>query len=224
MTEIPNSIARRGVMMALAAPSGGGKSSIIRELLKTQPEIYLSVSATTRAPRPGEVDGKDYHFVTQEKFREMLDAGAFLEHAEVFGNFYGTPRQMVEEHLAQGHDVFFDIDWQGARQIAEKTGGELVRVFILPPSGDELEKRLKGRGQDSDEVIAGRMAKAASEIRHWDEFDYVVVNDVFEQAVAEICGILATERLRRIRRSGMAGFVKDLMDGCARYAQAKPAS
>ncbi len=205
-------------MMALAAPSGGGKSSIIRELLKGDPAIYLSVSATTRAPRPGEVDGKDYHFVSHDRFRAMLEENAFLEHAEVFGNFYGTPRDKVEEQLAQGRDVFFDIDWQGVRQISERTAGELVRVFILPPSGEELEKRLKGRGQDSDAVIAGRMAKAASEISHWDEFDYVVINDVFEKAVAEIWGILATERLKRIRQPGMEGFVRGVMDGCRRYA------
>jgi len=218
MSEAAKPACRRGVMLALSAPSGGGKSSIIRELLKTEPDLYLSVSATTRKPRPGEVDGKNYHFVSVERFQEMVKNGELFEHVEFCGNFYGIPRKAVEEKLREGRDVIFDIEWQGVRKIFETSGGELVRVSILPPSGPELEKRLKGRG-DSDEVIAGRMAIAASEISHWDEFDYIVINDVFEKAVADIRAILVAERLRRSRQPGMEEFVKGLMAGCAAYSK-----
>lgn len=173
----------------------------------------MSVSATTRPMRPGEVDGKDYHFVDLEQFRTMVSAGQFLEWAHVFGNRYGTPRKHVEDMLASGRDVLFDIDWQGAQQLYQQMGGDVVRVFILPPSITELEHRLRSRGTDSEEVIQGRMDRAVSEIGHWDGYDYVLVNEDVEACFRQVHTILQAERLRRSRQTGLIGFVRKLSRG-----------
>lgn len=197
-------------MLVLSSPSGAGKTSISRALLADDASLSLSVSATTRAPRPGEVDGKDYHFLDAAAFQRMIEAGAFLEYAQVFSRSYGTPRAPVEAVLAQGGDVLFDIDWQGHRQLAANARDDLVSVFILPPSLAALRARLSGRGQDPEEVIAERMAKAGDEISHWGEYDYVVVNHDLDVAVAQVQAILAAERLKRGRQTGLAAFVADL--------------
>ncbi len=212
MTE-PNAVPavhRRGLMLVLSSPSGAGKTTISRALLARDSDIAMSVSATTRPPRPGEVDGVDYHFVAVERFRAMVEAGEFLEHAKVFDNHYGTPKAPVETVLRQGRDVLFDIDWQGTQQLAQNARTDLVSVFILPPSVDELERRLRGRGQDSDEVVAKRMAKAADEMSHWREYDYIVVNNDVEQSVRSVEAILHAERLKRDRQAGMPEFVARL--------------
>jgi guanylate kinase len=203
-------IERRGLMLVLSSPSGAGKSTLSRKLLASDANITLSVSATTRFPRPGEVDGKDYFFVNAEKFDHMVGENAFLEHAKVFGNRYGTPRRPVMEALAAGRDVLFDIDWQGTQQISQKAADDLVRIFILPPSKAELKRRLESRAQDSAEVVAGRMAKANEEISHWAEYDYVIVNDDIEAAHVKIRTILEAERLKRSRQTGLHGFVTAL--------------
>ncbi|MEL7464486.1 MAG: guanylate kinase [Pseudomonadota bacterium] len=203
--------ARRGLLFILSSPSGAGKSSISRRLLAEEPDLSFSVSATTRAPRPGEEDGREYHFRSRDEFIEMAKAGEMLEHAEVFGNFYGTPRAPVEAAIGAGRDVIFDVDWQGAQQIANSPLRDaVVSVFILPPSIAALETRLKGRAQDSDEVIAGRMIKSRDEISHWAEYDYVLVNEDLDACAAEVAAILKAERLRRDRRTGLAGFVAGL--------------
>lgn len=203
--------ARRGLLFILSSPSGAGKSTISRRLLAAEPELSFSVSATTRPPRPGEVDGREYHFRSREEFTGMVDRGEMLEHAEVFGNFYGTPRVPVEDAIAAGRDVIFDVDWQGAQQIANSPLRDaVVSVFILPPSIAALEARLKGRAQDSDEVIAGRMKKSRDEISHWAEYGYVLVNEDLDECAAEVAAILKAERLRRDRRTGLAGFVGGL--------------
>ena len=188
----------QGTLYIVSAPSGAGKSSLIQALLKTQPlyDTQVSVSHTTRAPRPGEVHGEHYFFVNHDEFRTMIGRDAFLEHAEVFGNYYGTSRETIEQVLASGVDVFLDIDWQGAQQIRQKVPS-VKSIFILPPSLPELERRLVGRGQDNKEVIAERMSKAISEISHYDEYDYVIVNDNFEQALADLQSILQAERLTK---------------------------
>ncbi|MBF0355511.1 MAG: guanylate kinase [Alphaproteobacteria bacterium] len=203
-------IHRRGLMLVLSSPSGAGKSSIARTLLETEPQLAMSVSATTRAPRPGEVDGKDYHFIDIERMKGMIDQGAFLEHAKVFDNYYGTPRAPVEAALTSGKDVLFDIDWQGTQQVAANARADLVTVFVLPPSVEELERRLRGRGQDSDEVVAKRMGKAADEMSHWPEYDYVIVNRDLDVSIASVKAILSAERLKRFRQVGMADFVNKL--------------
>ena len=203
---------RRGLMFVLSSPSGAGKTTMSRKLLEDDDHITLSVSATTRAPRAGEVNGRDYHFVDNARFDAMVAGGELLEWAHVFGNRYGTPRAAVEATLHAGRDVLFDIDWQGTQQLQQtEAGGDLVRVFILPPNMAELERRLRSRATDSEDVVAGRMARAATEISHWGEYDYILVNDDPAQCLAEIRAILAAERLRRFRQLGLAGFVRDML-------------
>ena len=205
------SLARRGVLFVLSSPSGAGKSTIARMLLQAEPQIAMSVSATTRPPRPGEVDGRDYHFVEVGRFKEMVAAEEFLEWAHVFDHRYGTPRAPVEEMLGAGRDVLFDVDWQGAQQLYQQAGVDLVRIFILPPSVEELERRLRARGTDGAEVIAGRMARAASEISHWDGYDYVLINDDVDACFLQVRAVLQAERLRRSRQTGLIGFARKLM-------------
>lgn len=204
---------RRGLMLVLSSPSGAGKTTLSRRLLADDPEISLSVSVTTRPPRPGERDGIDYHFITQEKFAELRDHNELLEHATVFENSYGTPKAPVEAALAAGRDVLFDIDWQGTQQLGENAERDLVTVFILPPSAADLEKRLITRAQDSIEVVRKRMAKAASEISHYFEYDYVLINAELEKSLADLEAILRTERLKRERQVGLNDFVKELSEG-----------
>ncbi|KQN78869.1 guanylate kinase [Sphingomonas sp. Leaf62] len=202
---------RRGVLFVLSSPSGAGKSTIARKLLAAETDLSMSVSATTRGPREGEVDGKDYHFVDLEEFRRMVSAHEFLEWAHVFGNRYGTPRAPVEAMLSAGKDVLFDIDWQGAQQLFQIAGGDVVRVFILPPSMAELRQRLVSRNTDSVEVIDARMARSAAEVSHWDSYDYVLVNDDVEDCFRKVQTILAAERLRRSRQTGLIGFIRKLL-------------
>lgn len=205
-------IARRGLMLVLSSPSGAGKTTLSRLLLAAEGEqVAMSVSTTTRAPRPGEVEGKDYHFVDEATFARLVREGAFLEHATVFGKFYGTPAAVVEAALNRGQDVLFDIDWQGTQQLAQKMPKDLVRVFVLPPSTAELERRLRARGQDSPEVVTGRMAKAAEEISHWAEYDYVIVNDDLQETLQKIRAILLAERQKRDRQTGLFEFVRGLL-------------
>lgn len=206
-----SSLARRGVLFVLSSPSGAGKSTIARKLLAADDGINMSVSATTRPMRPGEVDGTDYHFVDLERFREMTAAGEFLEWAHVFGNRYGTPKAPVDAMLEAGRDVLFDIDWQGAQQLHQQAGGDTVRVFILPPSLDELRRRLTSRGTDGADVIAARMARASAEISHWDGYDYVLVNDDVDRCFEDVRAILHAERLKRSRQTGLIGFTRKLM-------------
>lgn len=203
-------ITRRGLLLVMSSPSGAGKTTLSRKLLASDKNITMSVSVTTRPSRPSEVDGKDYHFITKERFAQMRDRNELLEWAEVFGNFYGTPRKPVEEALAKGRDVLFDIDWQGTQQLAQAMSEDLVRVFILPPSAEELQNRLINRQQDSSSVVAKRMAEASREISHWPEYDYVVVNDEVEDSHMQITAILTAERLRRRRRTGLTDFVRGL--------------
>ncbi|HTN97084.1 MAG TPA: guanylate kinase [Nordella sp.] len=194
----------------MSSPSGAGKTTLSRALLASDHHIRMSVSVTTRPPRPGELDGKDYFFISKERFFEMRDSEELLEWAEVFGNLYGTPRLPVEDALAKGRDVLFDIDWQGTQQLEQAMGEDLVRIFILPPSTDELRDRLIKRAQDSSSVVAKRMAEASREMSHWAEYDYVIVNDDVATASAEITAILTAERLRRKRRTGLTEFVRGL--------------
>lgn len=206
----PHKFKRRGILFIVSSPSGAGKSTISRKLLASDAGLEMSVSATTRPPRPGEVDGQDYHFVEVDQFRQMVAENDFLEWAHVFGNRYGTPRAPVEKALSEGRDVLFDIDWQGAQQLYQQAGGDVLRVFIFPPSLYELERRLRARGTDSEEVIAGRMARATAEISHWDGYDYVLVNDDVEQCFQNVKTILEAERLKRSRQTGLIGFVRSL--------------
>jgi guanylate kinase len=206
-------ITRRGLMLVLSSPSGAGKTSISRELLARDGRISLSISATTRPRRPGEVDGEDYIFVDNTTFDLMVNQQELLEHAKVFDHYYGTPREPVEQSLATGRDVLFDIDWQGTQQLAEKARGDLVSIFILPPSTAELDRRLHSRAQDSEAVITERMARAADEMTHWSEYDYVVVNVDFEESVAQVQAILEAERLKRPRLIGLSDFVTRLRQG-----------
>ncbi|MBW7852261.1 MAG: guanylate kinase [Rhodospirillales bacterium] len=208
MTE--PAIRRRGLMLVLSSPSGAGKTTISRMLLARDTGITMSVSVTTRPPRPGEVDGRDYQFISVEQFHGLAAGDELLEHARVFDNYYGTPRRPVEEVLAQGRDVLFDIDWQGTQQLAQNARADLVSVFILPPSVEELERRLRARNQDSEEVVRKRMDKAADEMSHWREYDYIVVNRDVEESVASVLAILAAERLRRDRQAGLPELVQRL--------------
>ncbi len=203
-------IQRRGLLLVMSSPSGAGKTTLSRRLLAADPMITMSVSVTTRPPRPGEVNGRDYHFITHEEFGRLRDRGDLLEYAEVFGNFYGTPKRPVLEALQAGRDVLFDIDWQGTQQLGAAMEDDLVRIFILPPSAEELRERLIGRAQDSASTVAKRMAKAADEISHWPEYDYVIVNEDINKASAEIEAILTAERLRRRRQLGLTAFVREL--------------
>jgi guanylate kinase len=206
-------ITRRGLMLVLSSPSGAGKTSISRELLERDNRISLSISATTRPRRPGEVDGEDYIFVDKTSFDLMVNRQELLEHAKVFDHYYGTPRGPVEQTLAGGRDVLFDIDWQGTQQLVEKARGDLVSIFILPPSTAELDRRLHSRAQDSEAVITVRMARAADEMTHWSEYDYVVVNVDFEESVRQVQAILEAERLKRPRLVGLSDFVTRLRQG-----------
>ncbi|CCA91782.1 guanylate kinase [Novosphingobium sp. PP1Y] len=198
-------------MFIMSSPSGAGKTTISRMLLERDEHICMSVSCTTRPPRPGEVDGKDYHFVSQAEFDRMVADEEFLEWATVFGNSYGTPKAQVKAGLKEGQDYLFDIDWQGTQQLYQKLERDVVRVFLLPPSIDELRRRLTGRGTDSEDVIAARMERARSEISHWDGYDYVVVNDDIDACFDKVREILAAERMRRARQTGLIGFVRELM-------------
>ncbi len=206
-----DTLQRRGLMLILSSPSGAGKTTISRMLLEHDGEIRLSVSATTRPIRPGEVDGRDYHFVTQAEFDRMVEEGEFLEWATVFGHSYGTPKAQVKAGIREGQDFLFDIDWQGTQQLYHKMETDVVRVFLLPPSIDELRRRLTGRGTDSAEVIAARMERARAEISHWDGYDYVVVNDDVQACFEKVCEILHAERMKRARQTGLIGFVRELM-------------
>ena len=203
-------IHRRGLMLVLSSPSGAGKTTISRALRERDGNIAMSVSVTTRPARPGEEDGRDYHFIGVETYKRMVERNELLEHARVFDNYYGTPRGPVMDSLAAGHDVLFDIDWQGTQQLAANARDDLVSVFILPPSVDELERRLRGRAQDPEEVVRKRMAKAADEMSHWPEYDYVIVNTDVEASIASVTAILHAERLKRARQVGLAAFVNGM--------------
>ncbi len=204
---------RRGLMFVLSSPAGAGKSTMSKRLIGDDAAITLSVSATTRPPRGNEVDGRDYHFVSRDEFEGMADRGEFLEHAVVFGNHYGTPRAPVEAMLAQGRDVLFDVDWQGARALYAAAEVDVVRIFILPPSMPELERRLRARAEDAEEVIQRRMARSLDEISHWSEYDYVLVNTDVEETLAQIKQVLAAERLKRVRQIWLSAHVEKLERG-----------
>lgn len=203
-------VERRGLMFVLSSPSGAGKTTLSRLLIERMSGLRMSVSATTRPMRPGEVEGRDYHFVDKARFEDMVKRHELLEWATVFDNRYGTPRAPVEAALSAGQDVLFDIDWQGTQQLREKARQDVVSVFILPPSAADLEKRLHTRAQDSDEVIRGRMSRASHEMSHWAEYDYIVINHDVEEAFAEVQSILKAERLKRERRVGLTTFVRGL--------------
>jgi guanylate kinase len=214
MAETPRrantAVARRGIMLVLSSPSGAGKTTLSRKLLDQDDSVDLSVSVTTRPKRSGEVDGRDYHFIEQARFDAMVRNGELLESARVFDHCYGTPRAPVQAALAAGRDVLFDIDWQGTQQLRDRAGSDLVSVFVLPPSVAELKRRLETRAEDSVEVIHRRMAKAADEMSHWAEYDYVVINRDIDRAFQDVCAILAAERLKRVRQTGLSDFVRGL--------------
>jgi guanylate kinase len=209
----PPAIGRRSLLLVLSSPSGAGKTSVSRKLLEREPDLTMSISVTTRPMRPGEVDGQDYVFVGEAEFDRMVEAGELLEHARVFGNLYGTPRARVEAALAAGSDVMFDVDWQGTQQLMERDREDLVRVFLLPPSYEELERRLRNREQDSDDTVRARMAKAADEMSHYSEYEYVLVNRDLEDCVVQVRAILAAERARRVNQPGLHDFVESLRRG-----------
>jgi len=210
-TSGPTPPNRRGLLLILSSPSGAGKSTLAKMLMDWDLTLRFSVSATTRAPRVGEQDGREYYFRSKEQFKAMIAAGEMLEHAEVFGNFYGSPKAPVEAAMREGRDTLFDIDWQGGQQIRNSSlGRDVVSIFVLPPSIAELENRLRGRAQDSDEVIAGRMAKSQSEISHWAEYDYVLVNRELDRTFTDLRTILEAERLRRDRQPALSNFVRGL--------------
>lgn len=203
-------INRRGLLFILSSPSGAGKTTITRSLLANDPELRVSVSVTTRPPRPGEVDGKDYHFISKEQFTAMIDNNQLLEHAKVFGNYYGTPLKPVEDALANSQDIIFDIDWQGTQQLKQKLVNDLVTVFILPPSQEELERRLRSRQQDDETIIQDRMQKASDEISHYSEYDYIIVNTNLEKSIQKAQSILEAERCKRRRLTALTDFVREL--------------
>lgn len=207
---ISHPIARRGLMFVLSSPSGAGKTTLSRMLLAEDQQVELSISVTTRPPRPGEIDGRHYRFITPGEFEAMAAEGGLLEWARVFGHHYGTPRAPVEMALTGGRDVLFDIDWQGTQQLREKAPTDLVSVFVLPPSGAELERRLRARAQDGEDVIHARMSKAADEMSHWAEYDYVVINNDLDRSFADVRAILAAERLKRERQTGLSSYVREL--------------
>ena len=200
----------KGVMLVLSSPSGAGKSSICKALLNLDKNLYLSISTTTRKKRPNEISGKDYNFVSINEFQKKLDQNEFIEHAKVFDNFYGTDKSLVATKINEGKDLLFDIDWQGAQQLREKMREDIVSVFILPPSKKELEIRLKKRGQDTDEVVKQRMSAATSEITHWAEYDYVIINEDLNISVRNVLGILHSERMKRIRQVGLGEFIRTI--------------
>ena len=204
-------VMRRGLMLVLSSPSGAGKTTLSRRLLEVDPSVALSISVTTRTKRSGEIDGRDYHFIDKPRFNQMVKNGDLLEWAEVFGNLYGTPRNPVETALAAGNDILFDIDWQGTQQLREKVRGDMASIFVLPPSIAELERRLRQRAQDDEPVIKTRMAKAADELSHWAEYDYVVINDEIERAFTDVQTILAAERLKRERQPALSAYVRGLI-------------
>ncbi len=212
-TPPSQAIRRRGFLLVLSSPSGAGKTTITRRLLQRDPGLSLSVSVTTRPRRPNEIDGRDYRFVDQATFDRMVEQGELLEHATVFGHSYGTPRAVVDAAIAKGRDIVTDIDWQGTQQISSKAGADIVTVFVLPPSKEALESRLRSRAQDSDAVVAQRMAKSAEEMSHWPEYAYVIVNDDLDKSVAEVHAIVIAERLKRERQTGLADFVTLLRGG-----------
>ena len=205
---IPNQVSRRGMMLVLSSPSGAGKTTISRAHIANHNNLTMSISATTRSIRPGEVDGKDYIFIDQAKFDAMVAKGEFLEYATVFGNSYGTPRGSVMDALTSGQDVLFDVDWQGTQQLRQNALEDLVSIFVLPPSIEELERRLYSRAQDTEEVVKGRMARAHDEISHWAEYDYIIINDEVDVSVSTAESILTAERARRKRQIGLADFVR----------------
>jgi guanylate kinase len=203
---------RRGLLIVLSSPSGAGKTTISRLLMESDPDITMSVSATTRPMRPGEVDGKDYHFVDEAAFQQMVEEEELAEWAYVFDHRYGSPKEPIKEALKAGRDILFDIDWQGTQQLKYAFGNDLVPIFILPPSMEELDRRLRARNTDSDEVIEGRMRRAASEISHWDTYEFVLINELVDQCLAEVRAIVAAERLRRDRRPYLIPFVRKLVE------------
>jgi guanylate kinase len=209
--QLKSSLARRGLMLVLSSPSGAGRTTLSRKLLEIEPTMELSVSVTTRPPRPGEVDGRDYHFIDQARFDAMARNKELLEWAEVFGNMYGTPRAPVEAAMAAGRDIVFDIDWQGTQQLGQSARADMASIFVLPPSIRELERRLRIRAQDDEAVIRRRMAKAAGELSHWPEYDYVIVNDDLNRAFADVRTILAAERLKRQRQPELSSYVRNLL-------------
>ena len=211
----PPEIGRRGLLLVLSSPSGAGKTTITRRLVERDGNLSVSISATTRPPRANEIDGKDYYFVSHARFEQMVHDGALLEHATVFGNRYGTPRAPVDAALAAGRDIVSDIDWQGTQQLAQTVRGDLVAVFVLPPSMEVLEERLRRRAQDSDEVVRQRMAKSADEMSHWPEYDYVIVNRDLDASVTHAEAILTAERLKRARQIGLAEFVNRMRGASA---------
>jgi guanylate kinase len=206
-------IGRRGLLLVLSSPSGAGKTTLARRLLATDPGLRMSVSVTTRKPRSGELDGRDYRFIDAAEFERLKTAGDLLEWAEVHGNCYATPKAAVLAALQAGGDMLFDIDWQGARQLKERMGEDVVGVFILPPDGKALERRLRTRAQDTEEVVARRIAAAATEIDHWGEYDYVIVNADLETSSASLAAIVAAERLKRARQTGLDAFVRGVLVG-----------
>jgi guanylate kinase len=206
-------ISRRGLLLILSSPSGAGKTTLSRGILERDAGIELSVSVTTRPPRPGEVDGEDYTFIEEPAFQRMIDEGSLLEHARVFGNYYGTPRDAVERAVAAGRDVLFDVDWQGTQQLKENAREDVASIFVLPPSMAALEDRLRRRAQDSDDEVARRMSEAEAEMSHWAEYDYVIVNREIEESVGAVQTILAAERLRRERQVGLADLIGAMRGG-----------